>query len=314
MDRNTSHGRRNQSQSPLSQKLSSRSRRRSSPQRSAGITSTTATRTIAATRCDVRTQNRWPTIWLNDGTYITTPVTSSTSTAAATDQCSAFSVADAGVRVIAPSLPVANAGGLHDGDPAQPLDTFVAVVERHDQPRGRSALRAERRVPDAEGDDHAGFVRDLQVEVVHVRAVPRLEAQGAPGRPHRGEVDEGGERDPAPAHARNGPPADAVEVGGHGLQADRYELVQAQRERLVDEAVDGQPPTRAVPGWDRPRDAVEMKTVAGAQLAERPLEPGAKRAREASAERDERDPAGEAGKEQPASYRLAQASRRRRRR
>src|SRR5436309_1059878 len=188
MDRNTSHGRRNQSQSARSQKLRSRSRRRSSAQRSAGNTSTTATRRIAATRWDVRTQNRWPTIWLNDGTYITTPVTNSTSTAAATDQCSAFSVADAGVRVIAPSLPVADAGGLHDGDPAQPLDTFVAVVAGHDQPRGRSALRAER-----------------------------------------------------------------------------------------------------------------------------PLEAGATRAREASAERDEPDPAGEAGEEQPASYRLAQASRRRRR-
>src|SRR5205807_4674452 len=171
LDRNTSQGRRNQSQSNRSQKLSSRSRRRTSLHRRAGITRRTATSNSAAMRCEVRTQNRWPTTWLNRGTYMTIPVAIRTSTADATDQCRVFSVADARIGVIAAGLPVAGMRGVHSGDPPQPLDPLVAVVKRHDQSRRRTAFRAEGCVRKPEGDDDVRLQRSRHIEVVDICAV-----------------------------------------------------------------------------------------------------------------------------------------------
>src|SRR5438477_3492075 len=122
-------------------------------------------------RCEVRTQKRWPTTWLNRGTYMTIPVAIRTSTADATDQCRVFSVADARIGVIAAGLPVAGTRGVHSGDPPQPLDPLVAVVKRHDQSRWRTSFWAERCVRKPERHDDLRLLCSCHIEEIDICAV-----------------------------------------------------------------------------------------------------------------------------------------------
>src|SRR5262249_49882837 len=146
------------------------------------------------------------------GTYMTVPVAAITSTAAATDQWKTFSVADAGVRVIAPRLPVAGASRFDGRDPAQPLDTLVAVVERHHQARRSAALGTRGCRADAKGDDDLRVTCYREIEEVDISSVSRLEAQCPRLRAGRRLVQQSRNRHALPGHAPHRPAADTVEV------------------------------------------------------------------------------------------------------
>src|SRR5919204_2346193 len=182
----TSHGRRNHSQSEWSKALSWRSRAPSSRGRRAASATSARSMPTAPARWSERTQKRSPTPTLSAGTYIKTPVTSISRTVAATDQWRTFSVADAGIGVIAPRLPVTRPGAGDRRDPAQPFHAFVPVVERHYEPRRRAALGCERLVGKPGRHHHARPAGDVQVQVVDVSAVGRLEPQRARVGPDAG--------------------------------------------------------------------------------------------------------------------------------
>src|SRR5438445_8751710 len=114
---------------------------------------------------------RCPTISLSDGMYMTPPVATISSTAVATDQWRIFSVAEAGVRVIAPRLPVASVGGLNGCDPPQPLDALVSVVERHHQPGWCTAFGSNGCAGHAKGNDHLESSRNRKIKEVNVGSI-----------------------------------------------------------------------------------------------------------------------------------------------
>src|SRR5438309_421752 len=135
-----------------------------------------AVRARLASTC--RSRARWTSSPPNHPhQYIGTPLASrtaratATSTADATDQCSVFSVTDARIGVIAAGLPVTGSPGFDGCDAPQPLDPLVAVVERHDQSRRRTTLRAEGCFRKPEGHDDLRPQRSCHIEEVNICAV-----------------------------------------------------------------------------------------------------------------------------------------------
>src|SRR5215472_18086321 len=188
--RKTCHGCVNHSKSRRPQMVRCRSTEPTSVQRRAAISAGAIAVAAAAPRCSVRTQNRWPKTCLSAGTYMTVTVTTSTATQAATDQCSVFSVADAGVGGVAPCLPVARARIRHGRQSAQPLHAFVSIEERHDEARWSPALGRERPPVHVERDEDSVCPRCLQIQVLDVHPISRLEPHRRGARLHAGLVEQ----------------------------------------------------------------------------------------------------------------------------
>src|SRR5918996_365840 len=213
------------------------------------------------------TRLRRPTRVLSGPMYNTRPVTAQASTTTAVAQWSARSAAvnrasspssdaatgldrfvvaavgppDPGVDVVAPLLPVAGIELARHLDPLQPLERLVAVHGGDVEPDRAAVRTGDGLAQHLVGHEHVVAPGLVEREALGVRPVERPDAQVGGRRLDTGLVEELADLDALPRHVEHAPAGDALEVAHQVGLGTLAQVVERERQRPVDQAVDGEP-------------------------------------------------------------------------